>query len=570
MEKYNVGLVYPPLCSRFGYNSLGPRIMNLGQGYINGFLENYEEINSEIIDLDNYIHRNTSLWNRIDELGLNTDEKIIVQYMNLEYENEIYDEIYNYLLICCNWSKYKIIAIKLCLEWLHDQYTPIWFRLLKTIHNTYGTIIIIGGTGIISFKQIQLIKKFDFLKYLTFGLVDSINMEALSSIILYEKDHSNVDITKVENIIYRNENKAIKINISKQNQSPKIEKKYIIKPKFNLNSKVNYWYSYDDIKAYDSNFMEVDVFEKQKVAVIPYRFTIGCVNHCAFCMNSSKEQIFAYKDADDVADNLDRLIQETGSNTFLFLNSMINFSKKYLDSLHNEIKKRNLNILFTDSAEIHGMDQEILEMLRDIGCIGLWYGLECPSDKLLKQIHKNCTVEEAEDILKISDKVGIWNGVNLISGLPHETEEDVIKSRDFIKKNQNIVDMWSVTPFYLTNSKFLDYPEKYGIKVLNPDIVADRGGGNVMMASFDEIGGLQWNDKKKMILENYQFLLDTIADETALPNICNSTFLFLAYKAFQSDKNKVREILMKNYNGSININNYNGTTNSITNLPERQ
>ncbi len=111
--------------------------------------------------MDNYIHRNTSLWNQIDELGLNTDEKIISQYMNSEYENTVYDGIYNYLLNCCDWSIYKIIAISLCLEWLHDQYASIWFRLFKTIHDTYGTIIIIiGGTGIISFKQIRLFKKY--------------------------------------------------------------------------------------------------------------------------------------------------------------------------------------------------------------------------------------------------------------------------------------------------------------------------------------------------------------------------------------------------------------------------
>lgn len=547
-NNFKVALVWPPLSERFGYYRFGPRISIMGLGYLHSLLKD-NQIEAKQINIDMLIHSETDYWKKFDKRGMMKDDSIIEKFIAGDYEDELMENIYDYLLNKVDWQEYSLIALGYELNYIRDSYAPALFKLLQTVSSDYGIPIVIGGMGFASMDIFKFFRRFKFIKYVSFGKIDSINLKSFLNIVQFEKDQTG-SLENIDNICYRNEKSIAKINIYKGTQKSSIERDYIIKPVYDLSDNTNYRSTYENICEYDSGFPGIEQNQNIEIPIIPYRFTVNCINKCAFCMCSADGQSFSFKKPEEVVDDIDQLMQENNSPYFMFLNAMINFSKKYLDKLLNLMKKRNINIYFSDSAEVFGMDFETLQMLKELGAVALWYGLESPSNKILKLINKRCTVEQSEEVLKMSDQLGIWNGVNLITGLPHETDEDINLTIDFIKRNVKYVDMWQVTPFYLIRSSFLENPEKYGIVIRDRGVTIDKGEGDMIMASFDEIGGLPWEEKQKKTAYSFKRFLETIDLHATVPNLSNTTYIFYAFTKFgRGNKQEIRKWLVNNYTG---------------------
>lgn len=68
------------------------------------------------------------------------------------------------------------------------------------------------------------------------------------------------------------------------------------------------------------------------------------------------------------------------------------------------------------------------------GCTTLNYEIESASNRILKLMRKNFTIEEVEMVLKKTVKIGINTQVNSILGFPEEMEENFDTTKQFIKK----------------------------------------------------------------------------------------------------------------------------------------
>ena len=115
-------------------------------------------------------------------------------------------------------------------------------------------------------------------------------------------------------------------------------------------------------------------------------------------------------------------------------------------------------------ANFKQLTPTLLKKLRKAGGIKLIYGLESASPKLLKYIHKGTTILQVENLLEESHKLGIWNELELISGIPYETKNDEKKTIEFIKRNQKFIDYFHVAKYILMNSAITKNPKKYGRK----------------------------------------------------------------------------------------------------------
>ena len=77
------------------------------------------------------------------------------------------------------------------------------------------------------------------------------------------------------------------------------------------------------------------------------------------------------------------------------------------------------------------------ELLRDVkraGCRTIFWGVESFSEKVLKAIKKNTTVEDIWHTLRAAKAAGIENGVFTMIGNYQETEEDLAFTRDQLAK----------------------------------------------------------------------------------------------------------------------------------------
>lgn len=227
----------------------------------------------------------------------------------------------------------------------------------------------------------------------------------------------------------------------------------------------------------------------QNLNLSPFKFSEGCIFKCAFCP-SGIDPFFEKSEIISTVDKLEMLIDK-GYTDFRFFNDNINFKLKYTIDFANEIIKRNLNIKFSDSANLRVGSKEMFEALAEAGCIKLWYGTETVSPRILKEIHKEVSPEQITKMLSWSDSVGIWNCCNFIFNFPHETDQEFDDLLQFMREGiQNrLINAYQANIFKLLfATEYEKYPENFNIKLIGIDSISK-------MHMYDEIGGLSWKEK---------------------------------------------------------------------------
>jgi radical SAM superfamily enzyme YgiQ (UPF0313 family) len=277
---------------------------------------------------------------------------------------------------------------------------------------------------------------------------------------------------------------------------------------------------------------------EQTICALPFQFTVGCVSECAFCNRAS--EVGRISKPAEVVDQLEAAVHEYGVREFLFLNSELNFGRTYVHRFCNEITRRKLDIRWIDSCEFRGLDTETLAVMRDAGCVGLWFGLESVSERLLKYIQKRVVVEHAIQMLREADRLGIYNCLNFICGLPYENDDDIETTLSFVRDHHELIDATQVNIFYLQGGPFADTPEKFG---LLPRGYEEQVGQTVSKA-FDEVfeGGLKWEDKKQQMRSSYK-RLRTLNDEYFSPDSHNMLLVMALNRAFGGYKPLMRRAL---------------------------
>ena len=203
-----------------------------------------------------------------------------------------------------------------------------------------------------------------------------------------------------------------------------------INPSYDVDNRHLYSVSLNDIFP---NANDLD-WTHQSLRIMPYKFMYGCSHRCAFCKASG--QSLVVKPVHQVIDELERYAIDEDIHYFRFFNSQINFSDKYVWEFCNELKKRNLDIMFNDSACFRHLTRETALMLREVGCVKLWFGLESPIPRVLKLVNKDLSMEEVHKGIQHAHDAGIWTGINLIVGFPHETDDEFNELCDFVIKYQ--------------------------------------------------------------------------------------------------------------------------------------
>jgi len=257
----------------------------------------------------------------------------------------------------------------------------------------------------------------------------------------------------------------------------------------------------------------------KKRLLVLYSFEHTCTGTCAFCPNESRDPKSSPSDAKSVDQVIDELfaLKEKGVTGVYFMNSAFNNNYKRAEELCEKMIKYRLGLSWVDCANFWAIDERLLDKMKAAGAVKLTFGVETGSPRLLKYIRKNITIEKARRFLEYSNKIGIWNHAELIGGLPTEKPEDVKATIKFVEETKDIVDVYSLHPFYLyREAPFYCEPEKFGLKIKhNPAPPPEHYFSNPVTKvgefteRFDE-AGLTWEEKDRQILESTKAVADTI------------------------------------------------------------
>ncbi|OFX60325.1 MAG: hypothetical protein A2046_02680 [Bacteroidetes bacterium GWA2_30_7] len=183
---------------------------------------------------------------------------------------------------------------------------------------------------------------------------------------------------------------------------------------------------------------------------IPINLIRGCSwKKCKFC-NYSHGYKYRERTPENVLEEIQFMNEKYGTEYFIFVdNDIIGLDisrfEKMLDLLIEYLSKKNKMLTFWGEFIIHPeLNMNIYKKLSLAGFSQVSAGYEAISENILKKMNKSNTLAHNILLIKGLQKAGVKCPVNLIKGVPDETEADVIQSIENLKYFR----------FYFSNPQF--------------------------------------------------------------------------------------------------------------------
>lgn len=171
-------------------------------------------------------------------------------------------------------------------------------------------------------------------------------------------------------------------------------------------------------------------FLKRVMSVLTSR---GCPAKCTFCNSSSIfHNRIRRRSVNNVMEEIMCLVKQYCLDGIYFHDETFTMNPDWVKDLCNELKP--LGLRWGCQTRVGLVNEELLKMMKDAGCIQIDFGIESASKRILKSIKKGSTPEQAVRALELTKKAGIKSFASFMIGLPGETEADMRENIDFLKK----------------------------------------------------------------------------------------------------------------------------------------
>lgn len=162
---------------------------------------------------------------------------------------------------------------------------------------------------------------------------------------------------------------------------------------------------------------------------------MGCPYQCAFCSSPAlyrgiEGKRWAPFPAEDVADHVAYVAERFGAQYIYFIDDDSFVDLAHVEAVIDAIARKGVSVKLGFRGarinEIKKMDHAFLDKLAKAGTDILHIGAETGSDRLLKLVRKNCTVDDIiECNRKLAQHPEIFAFYNFIVGLPTETLDEM-------------------------------------------------------------------------------------------------------------------------------------------------
>ena len=186
-------------------------------------------------------------------------------------------------------------------------------------------------------------------------------------------------------------------------------------------------------------------YTQRGVTELPILASAGCVQSCTFCSRNFLDGAYRCKSPQRIIDELQHNIETYGVKDFVFVDSLINGKVAQLVGWTSGVIEQALDIRWQANAILSPRNSaQVLQTMRQSGCIRLWYGLESGSAPILKDMRKFADIQRIEQNLRDTHEAGILVTCYMLVGYPTETEADFQATLNFLARNRSSID--SVLP----------------------------------------------------------------------------------------------------------------------------
>lgn len=174
---------------------------------------------------------------------------------------------------------------------------------------------------------------------------------------------------------------------------------------------------------------------------LPQPFSIilssrGCPFNCIYCLKVMSKGKYITRSPESVFNEIRYLKENFFVRSIFFQDWEFMIDKDRVRRICRLISDNNLKIIWGCNGRANNIDDELIKIMKQAGCVRINIGFESGSQKILDKAQKNIKVAELEKAIKICKGSGINVGMYALLNLPGEDKESLKETAKFLARNK--------------------------------------------------------------------------------------------------------------------------------------
>ena len=159
----------------------------------------------------------------------------------------------------------------------------------------------------------------------------------------------------------------------------------------------------------------------------------GCPYTCKWCSTAVYGQSYRRRPAKLVVEELMMLKKDYNPDAIWFVDDVFTVSHKWIREFCDEMKLQNFKIDFECITRAERLTDEILQLLKEVGCFRIWIGAESGSQKVIDAMDRRVDIDVVKKVIQKTNEIGIESGTFIMVGYPGEDERDINNTIQYLK-----------------------------------------------------------------------------------------------------------------------------------------
>jgi radical SAM superfamily enzyme YgiQ (UPF0313 family) len=205
--------------------------------------------------------------------------------------------------------------------------------------------------------------------------------------------------------------------------------------------------AYDKLRGFPGGY-HLPPFSYIRVPSATMITSRGCVYQCSYCDRSVFKRGFRHNSPDYIYEHMCVLRQRHGVRHINVYDDLFTTNRKRITALCERLAGEPLDLQFNCAVHAGHADDDLLEMLKDAGCLMVSLGIESGDPELLERHKANATLDQMVETVRRIQAHGLRAKGLFMMGLPGETPESIKRTSDFILSlGLDDMNMSKFTPF---------------------------------------------------------------------------------------------------------------------------
>jgi radical SAM superfamily enzyme YgiQ (UPF0313 family) len=175
----------------------------------------------------------------------------------------------------------------------------------------------------------------------------------------------------------------------------------------------------------------------------------GCPYHCVHCHRGPTGGLSVrQRSVDNILGEIIQLHENYEIGAIGFRDDIFTFKRYHTLELCDAIIAERLDIIWDCEARVDMVDYDLLNRMKQAGCVRVDFGVESGSEKILYKIGKKITKDDARKAFQYCRQLGLPTRAFFIIGTPWETRETVNETISFAKEiRPTVCHFFLATPY---------------------------------------------------------------------------------------------------------------------------